>query len=125
MALAPGLLRGHVSRRPGKSRTSTEVFFLERQSKIRDKWFAARVQEDVPWLDVAMHQPLPVGIVKGLSDRGYQLGCLGDGKRSFLGLAGKRAPFDELRDDKARVLLGAANIKDGNDVGMVELSDIP
>jgi hypothetical protein len=60
-----------------------------RQSEVGDPDVSLGIEQEVGWLDVAVDNPLAVGVVKRVSDLGSQARDLA--KIDRLGLAGKRA----------------------------------
>src|SRR5262249_5518936 len=63
VALASGLFRTHVGRRPSVAWPLAHILLAQGQTEIGDKGLAAAVKENVAGLDVPMHQPLLVGVV--------------------------------------------------------------
>ena len=70
-----------------------------------------------------MDEPLAVGVLQCLGNRGDQFGCLAIRGPFVLDLVGQRTAFDELRDDEAGAVIGAAHIVNGDDVRMLEAGD--
>src|SRR5579871_866745 len=64
--LAASLLRAHVGGRPGKAGPLTEFLLPQGQPEVGHVGLAAAAEEDVGRLDVAVDQPLGMGVVQCL-----------------------------------------------------------
>src|SRR5207244_2137467 len=79
MPFAASLLGTHVSGGARQPRPAADGCFPERQSEISDIRLAGGVQQDVAWLDVAVDQPLAMGVVERVGQRRDQTGCFRGG----------------------------------------------
>ena len=70
-----------------------------------------------------MNDSLLVGVVQRLGRRRNQFRRFRHGRPVRLDSLRQGAAFDELGDDEAGEVLGAAHVVDGHDVGMVEIGD--
>ena len=95
----------------------------QRQAEIDHERLAAGVDQDVAGLDVPVNESLAVSVVQRLGNRGHQFRGFAKRGPVVLDLLRQRAAFDELRDDEAGTVLGAADVVDGNDVRVVEAGD--
>ena len=78
MPFTPRLFGTHVVGCPREARATTaEVLVPQRQAEIDEVRLAFGVDEDVARLDVPVHQPMLVGVVQRLGQRGHQLGRRG------------------------------------------------
>lgn len=123
MALAPRLLGTHVGGRPGVAWSLADILFPQGKPEIGHEGLAAGVEKNVAGLDVPMENSLLVGIVQRLGHRRHQLGRICHGRPVGLDPLRQGAAFDELGDDEAGVVLGAANVMHRHDVGVVEVGD--
>ena len=123
VALATGLLWTHVGGRPGVAWPPADILLPQGQAEIRHERFAAVVEQDVAGLDVPVDQPLAVGVVQRLGHRRCEFRRFRHGGPVRLDALGQGAAVDELRDDEAGVILGAAHVVDGNDVRVVQAGD--
>ena len=74
MSLAPDLFRAHVGRRAANPFVPAEILFLQRQAEVGQVGLAGPVDQQVGRLDVPVDQPVPVGVVQRVGDRGDQPG---------------------------------------------------
>jgi hypothetical protein len=81
------------------------------------------VEQDVGRLDVPVDQPAKVGVVQGLGHRRHDGGRLRERGPALLDPAGQVGALDELRDDVAQAVVGAAGVVNGDNVGVVEGGD--
>ncbi len=77
----------------------------------------------LPGFTSLMDESLLVGVVQSVSDGGDQFGGFPVLESLLLQLRSEVGPLDVLRDDVAGTVLCAADIVDGNDVGMIEIGD--
>ena len=123
MPFATGLFGTHVSGCPGVAWSLPDILLTQRQPEVGHERLAAFVEQDVPWFDIAMDQPLLVSVVQRLGHRRHQFDRFVDRKPGLLEPRGEVSAVDVFRDDKTGELLGAADIEDGDDVGMIEVRD--
>ena len=123
MPFATGLFGTHVGGRPGVAWPLADVLFPQGQPEIGHERLAALVEQDVARLDVPMHQPLLVGVVQRLGHRRHQFDRFVERQPGLLEPRGEVGAFDVLRDDETGELLGAADIVDRHDVGVIEVGD--
>ena len=110
VTLAPGLLGAHVGRRASEPATLAEVLVLERQPEVGDARLARGIDQDVGGLDVPVDQPSGVGVMQGLGDRRDQFRRLPEGRSSLSDPGRQIAALDELGDDEAETVVGAAHV---------------
>ncbi len=84
MTFAAGLLRTHVSGSPGVPCSLADILLPQCQPEIRDERLAALVEQEIPGLDVPMHQALLVSVVQCLGHGRHQFDRLGDRQSSLL-----------------------------------------
>jgi hypothetical protein len=120
VALAAGLLRAHVRRRPGESAALAEILLPEREAEIDHIGLACGVKEDIGRFDVAVDEMVTVGVVQRLGHRGHQRHRLGYQGPPLLQPDGKVLPLNELGDNVAEPVVSAAYVVDGDDVGVIE-----
>ena len=115
-----GLLGGHVARRPDRGAGPGEAGLAIQppgQPEVADLGRAVGGEEDVGRLQVAMHDPAPVGRLDGFGQgrqqRGGLAGRLGHA-RQFLGQV---APLDKLHGEVGQAVL-VAHVVDLDDIGM-------
>ena len=123
MPFATSLFGTHVGGRPSVAWPFADVLFPQGQPEIGHERLAALVEQNVAGLDVSMHQPLLVSVMKCLGHRRHQFDRFVDGKPGLLEPGAEISAVDVLRDDVARTILGAADIEDGNDVRVIEVGD--
>ena len=124
LAVARGLLRGHVAGRaqdrPGGGQRAV-LGGPPRQAEIGDLRLAVAVDQDVRGLEVAMEEPLAVCVVECASQGGNQPGR---GSRiAHVGgpLLGQVPSVNELHAEEEHAVL-VADLVDRHDVGVVQLA---
>ncbi len=121
VAFSPHLFRAHIRRSPCNLRMQSMVFLGDGESEVGEKWsLGAFVEEDVVGFDVAMDDVL--GVCEGE--------CTGDGNEDACGFGGgrpfppdqpaQRASFDIPGHHINASVAEASDVKDGDDVGMIE-----
>ena len=123
MPFAASLFGAHVGRSSREAWSLANVPFSQGQPEIRHERLAGFVEQDVARLDVSMDQPLLVGVVQRLGHRRHQLHGFMQRQPGMLEPRGKVGAVDELGNDEAGELLGAADIMHRHDVGMVQVGD--
>ena len=74
VSLTAGLLRGHVDGGADQGLAESDLVIAQGQTEIQDPWLVFPVDENVRWLDIAVDQALPVGMVEGGCDGGQPAG---------------------------------------------------
>jgi hypothetical protein len=123
VSFAARLLGTHVGGGAGEARPLADILLPQGQAKVSHERFAALVEQDVARLDVAVHQPLSVSMVKRLGHRRRECHGLVYGQPGLLEPGCETAAVDVLRHDVARELLGAAHVVNRHDIGMVQVGD--
>ena len=123
MALAAGLFGTHVGWGAGEPGPLADVLLAQRQPEVGDVRPAVVVEQDVGRLDVAVDQPLAVGVVQRLGDGGDESRRLQEREARLLQSAGQVAAVDELGHDEAQAVVGAADVVDGDDVRVVQAGE--
>jgi hypothetical protein len=115
--------RAHVKRRAGEAWAAADILFSQRQAKVRHERFVLGVEQKVAGLDVAMNQPVAMGMMQRGDDLRDQLRAVGRARRIVLDALFQRAAFDELRDDEEGELVATADVVNGHDVGAIQLGE--
>jgi hypothetical protein len=118
--LAPGLLRTHVRRGAGEAPPGAEVLLAQGQAEVRHHRLALAVNQDVRRLDVAVNQVALMRVVQGLGGQADDLRCLRGSRPALPDSVRQVAAFDELGDDVAQAIVGAAEVVHGYDAGVIE-----
>ena len=120
---AAGQLGGHVHRPTEGAFHDAHGALLEAlgEAQVGELHAAARVEEDVGWLDVAVDEHLLVGVVERLGGLGRNLQPFGHRQMALLADAvGEAVAIDELHGDEVEALF-LADVEGLHHVGMVEL----
>ena len=75
--------------------------------------------QDVGRLEVAVDEPLLMGVLDGLADRGEELEALADAHLRFVAEPGQRQPVDQFHDEERPAFGRHAAIDHPGDVGML------
>ena len=120
MPLAPRLLGTHVGGRAGESGALAEVLLRRGQAEVGDARLALEVEQDVGRLDVAVDQAALWAWCSASATSGDQLRRLPERRPALPEPVRQVAPLDVLGDDVAEAVLGAADVVDRHDVGVVQ-----
>ncbi len=124
------LLGGHVERRAGNAAKRGEKAMLGEphtagglgQTEVDDLGNGCSVMafdQDVGGLQVAVDDPLLVGVLHGRADLAEEGEPFRELEPVLVAVVGERDPLDQLHDEKRTTVLGRAGIEDLGDVGMV------
>lgn len=123
VALAARLFGTHVHRRASQASVFAEVLLTQNQSEVGHIGLADDVEQNVGGFDVAMHQPLAMGVMQRLGDLRHQVSGLCKGEARAVHLLGQVAAVDELGHDVTQAVVGAADVVNGHDAGMIEAGE--
>jgi hypothetical protein len=123
--LTAGLFRAHVGRRAGQAAELAIVLVLERQPEIGQVRPAQGIEQDVGRLDIAVDQPVSVGVMQCFGDPGDELGRIPERGTAPRHPGRQVAPLDVVRDHEAEAVVGAPDIVDRHDVGMIQPGENP
>jgi hypothetical protein len=107
MPFAACLFGTQTRRCAGNARAFADVLFAKRPSEVGDEGLAGFVDQDVARLDVAMGQPLLVGVVQRQGNRRDNLQCLLQARRESFRRLVRSVPsmyFDTTKQGNSVVL---------------------
>ncbi len=121
---AARLLGRHVGRRAQELAVHGHRRFVGvvlGQAEVHQVRPTLRVELDVGRLDVAVNDPMPVGVVQRIGHGGDQLRRRPEAEPAGLEAGGQRLALDELLDEIEQALFGLTRFKQGDQAGVLEL----
>ena len=120
MAFIPRLLGAHVGDGADEGGASAHVLLPQRQAEIDEHGTAARYEEDVARLDVAVDEAALVCVLQRQGDVLDNFDRLVQRHASLANAAAQIDAIDQLRDDETLPGGGSTDVIDGDDAGMIE-----
>jgi len=119
------LFRRHVGGRAHDHVCSREsacafIFRGAGQAKVRDLGPPIFRHQNIGRFDVAVNDPLSVGIVQRFANLDRKLQCLAGGQRARADEAREIGPIDKLHDDVRMAVRSQPEVVDGDDARMLE-----
>src|SRR5438445_125960 len=81
--------------RVGVAGAGADLLLAQAQSEVADNRLAIEIEQNVAWLDIAVEDSLPMGIVKCLSHDSDQVDRVAQRGPTVLDLPGQGAAFDK------------------------------
>ena len=120
MPLPVRLFRAHVGGSAGIAKAFSVILLAHGETEINQVRLVARLQQDVDRFDIAVHEAVLVGVIKGLGDLHHQFGRLADRKGRGAVPFRQIAAHDELGDDKRQAVFRSAHIEHRNNVRVIQ-----